>query len=136
MRTIYSWTIPLLFHNMVSYAFYKYIVGRSVQSIALYTVRNHALPLVQQKVQQKADNYCATDPQKPLTCRTCRYFSPIVYKGDYMIGTYYGNCKLFTKRDVITNLHEPMMAHEARSSEAHCGKDGAYHTLHPLFRQS
>jgi hypothetical protein len=121
---------------MFSGAFYKYIIGRSVQSIALYTVRNHAVPLLQQKIQKKVNDYCASDQQKPLNCRTCRYFSPIVYKGEYMIGTYYGNCKLFTKRDMITNLHEPMMAHEARGSEAHCGKQGGYHTLHPWFRQN
>jgi hypothetical protein len=143
LRTIYSWTIPLLFHNMFSHAVYKYIVRRSIQSTTLDFTRHRLVPMAQDKmqntIQENAKQYHAAyhtmQPGPPPKCHTCKYFKPILYKGDVEIGKYYGTCKLFTKIDPITHINDPLFTHEARKSESYCGKEGRYYSLHPVFQK-
>lgn len=131
LRNIYSWTTPLLFHSMFSHSFHQYIVRRTFQSMTLDTIRNHILPDIRAK--QESIQIMPFSP--PPHCRTCKHFKPVIFKGEFEIGRYYGTCRLFTMRDPITNLHEPLFAHEARKSDAYCGKNGRYYSLHPVFRK-
>lgn len=145
LYSIYSWTIPLLFHNMFSHAVYKYMVRRSIQSVSVDFTRNHALPVLQVKLQdttqdfmRHANNSSQTGPSfigSPPPCRTCKHFKPVIFKGEFEIGKYYGTCRLFTVHDPMTHIYGPLFSHEARRSESYCGKEGRYHSLHSVLRK-
>lgn len=148
-NNIYSWTIPLLFHNMFSHAFFHFMVRRSIQSTSLNFTRNQVLPIVQTKIYEKIQDKIQDKMQNsrrqyhtmqslPIPtvpfCHTCKYFKPIMPKENGEIGQYYGTCKFFTKINPITHINEPLFAHEARRSDSYCGKEGRYYSLHPVFR--
>ncbi len=145
LHNIYSWTIPLLFHNMFSNAWYNFVIWRSIQSTSINFTRNQVLPIVQNKIYEKLQDKIQENAKQYHTmktlpiptvpfCHTCKYFKPIMPKENGEIGQYYGTCKFFTKINPITHINEPLFAHEARRSDSYCGKEGRYYSLHPVFR--
>jgi hypothetical protein len=82
----------------------------------MFKPRVSPLSLPLDKIVSVARTPC--DP--PKLCKDCVHFRPITMRGDTVIGNYYGECKYFSKVDVITGEHSYMMANDARISNVHC----------------
>jgi len=57
-------------------------------------------------------------------CHNCKHFLPTNFKGEFLIGYYYGNCNKFLKKNIVTNQYEYVSIHEARENEDLCGIKG------------
>ena len=57
-------------------------------------------------------------------CYNCKHFLPASFKGEFIIGYYYGKCSKFLKQHAFTGELEYISIHEARDNEELCGRDG------------
>jgi hypothetical protein len=76
-------------------------------------------------------------------CCNCKYYIPNTFKGEYMIGYYYGKCSKYLLQNMITGELEYLSTNEARNKKELCGLTGKYYVPsnmttanYPLFNDN